>query len=216
MFGRLERNSAFAGPLAVALWIVGLIVVNAGSSKIPKNPTDQQLLTWVQHNTNSILLGSWLFMLGCLAFVWFATVLRSHLGAAEGASTFSTLSFAGALAAATFGMLTVAGDAGTAINKNDVSAATAGTFHHSSDMFFIAAELAAVLFLTGAAIVALRTRALPKWWAIFGLVIAVVLIIGPIGWIGLIFGLPIWTLGTAWLLYRRAPVGNISTAPVPA
>ncbi len=64
-----------------------------------------------------------------------------------------------------------------------------------------------ILFFAGAAIVALRTRALPKWWAIFAIVIAIVLVIGPIGWAGLIFGLPIWTLGTSWLLVRGpAPV----------
>jgi hypothetical protein len=32
--------------------------------------------------------------------------------------------------------------------------------------------------------------------------IAIVLVIGPIGWAALIFGLPIWTLGTTWLLVR--------------
>jgi type IV secretory pathway TrbD component len=38
---------------------------------------------------------------------------------------------------------------------------------------------------------------LPRWWAGFSGLVAVVLIVGPIGWIGLIFGLPIWTLGTS-------------------
>ena len=41
---------------------------------------------------------------------------------------------------------------------------------------------------------------LPRWWAGFGGLVAVVLIIGPIGWLGLIFGVPIWTLGTSLLV----------------
>jgi hypothetical protein len=31
-----------------------------------------------------VLLGGWLFMLGCLAFIWFAAVLRARLAEAEG------------------------------------------------------------------------------------------------------------------------------------
>jgi type IV secretory pathway TrbD component len=38
---------------------------------------------------------------------------------------------------------------------------------------------------------------LPRWWAAFSGLVAVVLLIGPIGWLGLIFGVPIWTLGTS-------------------
>ena len=38
---------------------------------------------------------------------------------------------------------------------------------------------------------------LPRWWAAFSGLVAVVLLIGTIGWLGLIFGVPIWTLGTS-------------------
>jgi len=200
---RFERWSASAGVLAVVFWILGLVVTNSMSDKIPHHPTDAQLLAWVQGNTNSILSGGWLFMLGCVGFVWFAAVLRGRLVASEGGSaTFATLSFGGAVAAAAFGMLSAAGDVGAAINKNDISPATAGTLHHASDMFFVCAELASIPFLVGAAIVVFRTRVLPKAWAWFAMLIAVVLVIGPIGWIGVIFGVPLWTLGTTWFLVR--------------
>lgn len=209
---RFERSSAVAGVLAVVLWILGLVVTNSFSDKIPGNPTDQQLLAWIKGNTNSVLLGGWLWMLGCVAFVWFAAVLRGRLAAAEGGTrTFSTMCFGGAVAAAVFGMLTVAGDVGAAINKNDISAATAGTLHNGSDAFFVGAELSAILFFLGAAVVALRTAVLPKWWAWFAVLIAVVLVIGPIGWAALIFGVPIWTLGTTWFLLR-GPQEPVRTA----
>jgi hypothetical protein len=79
MQGRLERLSLLAAPLAIALWIAGLVVTNSFSDKIPSNPTDGQLLSWVQGNANSILFGGWLFMIGCLALIWFAAILRSRL-----------------------------------------------------------------------------------------------------------------------------------------
>ncbi len=212
---RSDRLTALAGPLAIVLWIVGLVVTNSLSDKIPHDPTDAQLLTWIKGNTNSILLGGWLWMLGCVSFVWFAAYLRSRLAAAEGGVTmYSTLCFAGALAGAVAGMLTAAGDIGGAINKNDISAATAGTLHHAGDMFFVAAELMMILFFLGAAIVALRTRVLPVWWAYFAILIAIVLVIGPIGWAALIFGTPVWILGTTWFLLREegAPGTVPSTA----
>jgi hypothetical protein len=212
---RLARTSAAAGVLAIVLWILGIAVTNAMSDKIPHNPTDQQLLTWVQGNSVSILFGGWFFMLGCLAFVWFAAALRDRLVAAEGGTAmFSSLAFAGAAIAAGFGMLTQAGDVGAAIDKDNISAATAGTMHHVSDMFFVCAELAVILFFVGTAIVALQTGALPKWWAFFAILIAIVLVIGPIGWAALIFGLPIWTLGTTWLLLRPASAARRTMEPV--
>lgn len=108
-------------------------------------------------------LGGWLFMLGCVSFVWFAGILRSRLAAAEGGTTtFTTLAFGGAVAGAVFGMLTAAGDVAAGINKNDISAATAGTLHRGSEAFFVGAELALILFFAGSAIVVLQTRTLPK------------------------------------------------------
>jgi hypothetical protein len=99
--------------------------------------------------------------------------------------------------AALSGMLTAAVDVAGGLDKKDITPATAATFHHATDVFFITTELAAVLPLAVVAVVAWRTRVLPRWWAAFGGLVAVVLIVGPIGWIGLIFGVPIWTLGTS-------------------
>src|SRR5262249_2568077 len=160
-------------------WIVGLVVTNALSDKIPSHASDQQLLAWIQGNQTTVILGGWLFMLGCAAFVWFAVVLRSRLLAAEGgAHTFTTLAFGGAVGTAVLGMLIPAGDVGSAIDHDSISAATAGAFHHLNDVFFVGAELFAVVFFAAVAVCSLRTRALPKWWALLALLIAVVLIIG--------------------------------------
>lgn len=209
---RGERTGALTGALAIVLWILGLVVMNSFSDKIPHHPSDAQLLGWVKGNTNSILLGGWLWMLGCVSFIWFASVLRARLAAAEGdVSHYVTVCFAGALAGAVFGMLTTAGDVGAAINKGSISAATAGTLHNSGDMFFVAAELAMILFFLGAAIVSLRTGLLPRWWAYFAILIAVVLVIGPIGWAALIFGTPLWILGTTWFLLRPERSSRAST-----
>lgn len=202
--------------IAVALWIGGLVVTNTLSDRIPHHPTDEQLYTWVQGNQNPILMGGWLWMLGCLSLVWFAAVLRARLAEAEGGQhTYTTLAFGGVSIAAVFGLLIPAGDMGAAIDHDSISAATAGMLHNSTDMFFIAAELALILFFVGTAVVALRTGALPKWWALFALLIAVVLVIGPIGWAALTFGTPVWLLGTG-LIVGSTPRRRARAVPAAA
>ena len=187
--------------LSVALWIAGLVVINSFSDKIPHHPTDAQLLTWIQGNQNPIISGGWLWMIGCLSFLWFAALRRARLAAAEGgAHTYATLAFAGAAAATVFGILMQAGDLASAINQDSVTPATAGTLHHIGDMFFVGGELALIPFFAGVAVVAFRTALLPKWWAAFSILIAVVLAIGPIGWAALIFGTPVWLLGTGLIV----------------
>jgi len=210
----LERRIALiAGPLAVVLWIVGLIV-GASGSKIPHHATDAQLLVWVQGNKNSIILGSFIFIVGCVVFLWFASILRTRLAAAEGENhTFSTLVFGASTAMAVLGMGTK-GDIVTAINPNDVSAATAGAMHHVGDLFFIGAEVSLFAVLVGTAVVAYKTAVLPKWWASLGALVGVVALIGPIGWAALIFGFPLWTLGTTVFLARKPRAASTRTAVV--
>jgi hypothetical protein len=186
---------------AIGLWIFGLVVINSFSDKIPHNPSDAQLLAWVQGNQNPIMSGGWLWMIGCLSFLWFAALLRPRLAEAEGGShTYTVLAFAGACAATVFGLLIQGGDFAAALDQDSISAATAGTLHHLSDMFFIGAELSLIPFFAGVAVVAFRTAVLPKWWAAFSILIAVVLVIGPIGWAALIFGTPVWLLGTGLIV----------------
>ena len=212
-----QRPLLLPAVLAVGLWIAGLVVINKFSDKIPHNPTDAQLLTWIQGNQNPVISGGWLWMVGCLSFLWFAALLRPRLADAEGgAHTYTTLAFAGAAAATVFGLLIQAGDVGAGIDQDSISAATAGVLHNASDMFFVCAELALIPFFVGIAVVAFRTAVLPKWWAAFSILIAIVLLIGPIGWAALIFGTPVWLLGTGLIVGSRPRVRQRKVATATA
>jgi type IV secretory pathway TrbD component len=46
---------------------------------------------------------------------------------------------------------------------------------------------------------------LPRWWAVLSGLLVILLLVGPLGWIGLIFGLPLWTLGTSLFVLLRSP-----------
>ena len=187
------------GPLTVALWIAGLFLLM--THQPGSHASGSQILAWYKADTDTILLGGWLFMLGCLGFVSFFAGARRRLATAAGQdSQLPGLGFAGAALTALSGMAMAALDVTGGLDKKDIGAATAATFHHSVDVFFLCAELAAILPVGAVAILAWRTRVLPRWWAAFSGLVAVVLVVGPIGWIGLIFGLPIWTLGTSLLV----------------
>jgi hypothetical protein len=187
-----NRRWALAGPLTVALWIAGLALLT--SHQPGDHATGSDILAWYKAHTDTILLGGWLFMIGCIGFATFVAGLRPRLGDA------APLAVAGAAIAALSGMLMAAVDVAGGLDKKDIGPATAATFHHSVDIFFICAELAAMLPIGVVAVIAWRTRVLPRWWAGFSGLVAVVLVVGPIGWIALIFGLPIWTLGTSLIV----------------
>jgi len=200
-----NRRWALVGPLTVGLWIIGLILLNHNGPG--DHASGSEILAWYKSSTDTILLGGWLFMIGCLGFVVFVAGVGQRI-------TAPALALAGAAIAGVSGMLTAAVDVAGGIDKNDITPATAATFHHAVDIFFITAELTAVLPLAVIAVLAWRTRVLPRWWAAFSGLVAVVLIVGPIGWIGLIFGVPIWTLGTSLfvLLGSRARMRTAAAA----
>ncbi len=201
-----NRGWALFGPLAIVLWVAGMALVTKGAPG--QHATGSDILAWYRADTDTILLGGWLFMLGGLAFVTFAAGLRGRLAAAAGsAAQLPGLAFAGAVMAGVFGMLTGAVDVAGGIDKSDIGPTTAAAFHKSVDIFFVCAELAAIVPLVAVALVAWRTRVLPRWWAAFSVLVAIVLVVGPIGWLGLIFGVPLWTLGTSlFVLLRRSRV----------
>jgi len=199
-----NRRWALVGPLSIALWVVGIILINRNGPA--DHSTGSQILAWYKSDSDSVTLGAWLFGLGCIGFVTFIAGLRVRLAEAAGpASMLPGLALVGAAMAGLAGILTAAVDLAGGIDKNEIPPATAATFHHSVDIFFVGAELAAILPLAAVAIVAWRTRVLPRWWAAFAGLVAAVLVVGPIGWLGLIFGVPLFTLGTSLFVLLRSP-----------
>jgi hypothetical protein len=64
---RWEQLSPLAGVAAVALWIAGLAITDAPDTSTHR--TDAQILAVYQHHANNVIVGSWLFMLGCVFFL---------------------------------------------------------------------------------------------------------------------------------------------------
>jgi hypothetical protein len=208
LIDRLERYSILAGILAVLLWIVGVVMSRGEHVGLPGGLPEEgaeEVLTYFREHEGSVLAGAWLFMLGSLLFLWFVGALRSRLTDAEGgAGTLATIALAGGIATAIFTLGMPIGGLVATLEVNQIDASTAQALNGVEAVFFIGAELSAIVLLIATAAVWLRTRTVAAWWAWATMLLAVWLLILPIGWIGLLIGVPVWTIVTSVMLLLRA------------
>ncbi len=205
---RWDRLAPLTGILAVVLWVVGAAMLfsdEPGSSASP-----DELAAHFADNAGRLLAGSFIFMLGVASFLWFVGTLRAVLARVEGGvGRVAGIAAAGGVATASmlFGM--VAPEAAGALQAQNEdrgpSPESADTLSALGDGFFIAAEVAAIVLVAATAVAVLRTGVLPRWVAWVSLLLAVWLVIGPIGWLGLLFGVPVWTVLISVLLWSKAP-----------
>jgi hypothetical protein len=204
---RWERFAPLTGIAAVVFWVLAVVIVESGDT-----PGDDALATemvrYFDAEETSIYLGGFALFIGSLLFVWFAGSLRAEVAAAEGGvSRMASIVFGAAVAKAIFDISTFAPQisGGFAANESDapLTPGAAQALWTAGDGFFIAASYAAALFLVATAVAILRWRVLPRWLAPINLLIALVLLIPPIGWAALIFAFPLWVILVSVLLYRR-------------
>jgi hypothetical protein len=201
MTDRWERYAALSGVIAVVLWVVGLLV----GGDVTNKDEAARILAAVKDHDARILVGGLIWTVGTAFFIWFLGVLRSRMYVAEGGTARLTATgFAGGVATAICIALAPGGDMAAALNKNDIDASAASALHNMGDAFFIGAEYLLPVLLVAAGLLALRTGLLPKWLAWVSFLIALVLLIGPIGWAALIFAFPLWVLVVSVLLWRSA------------
>jgi hypothetical protein len=201
----VERWTPAAGVLAVACWVVGLIIAGDIDSK----DKGSELLAYYQAHDGKLLVGGIVWLIGTALFLWFLGALRARLLAAEGPDgRLTSVAFAGGVATAICFALDVGPDMSGALSNDDLDASGARAVHSISDAFFLGAEYLAPVLLTATALVALRTGVFARWFAWLSLLIAFVMLIAPIGWAALVFAFPIWVLILTYLLWRPANSGS--------
>jgi hypothetical protein len=204
------------GVVAVILWVVAIVIVESAEGP-GDDPSALETLAYFEREESSIYAGSLIFFLGTLFFVWFAASVRQAILEREGGTgRLAAIAFAAAAMKAVFDMAFVAPHVAGAFAANEsdapLDAGAAQALWYVGDGFFVAAEFAAALFFVAAAVAAFRTRVLPLWLAWLSLIAAVALMIPPIGWAALIFGVPVWVLLVSFLLWRRASVAGAHAA----
>lgn len=209
-----ERLAALSGVVAVALWVIGIVIQE--SSNLPgDDASGDEVLAWFASEENTILAGGFVFMLGALFFFVFLAALRVRLLEAEGPVGFLTALVYGAGIAAALSLLMLpAPDMSGALSNEELTGDAALAVNSLGDMFFLGAELASALLIAAAGLIFIRTRVLPAWLGWASLVVALWLLIPPIGWAGLLLGVPLWTILVSVLLWMR-PAGEPVAARPP-
>jgi hypothetical protein len=209
---RWERYAPLTGVAAVLLWIVGTYLLEKDDR--PEGKDTAEFVAWVNQNDTAIIVGAIVFGFGVLLFLWMLGSLRASLFAAEGGTgRLATIAFAGGVATAISMMFTVLPHAQAAFDKDDTSDTSIDALVHMGDAFFGGVELFAIPLLVATALVTLRFGGLPRWVAWVSLVLALILAIPPIGWLGVIVGLPLWVLLLSVLLYRQHPTATLESTP---
>lgn len=217
----LDRFAPLAGVLAVILWIIGIAVTESSDAPDEDAPASA-IAEYFANESGGILAGSFIFMLGVAAFVWFLGSVRVRYHLAEGGTgRFTAIVFGAGILTAALAMAFMAPGAAAAFAADNLDRTlepgAAEALWIVGDGFFIAAEAAVVAFFFAAGVGALRFGVLPVWLAWASIVLAVIAVFPWIGWAAFIWGLPLWVLVTSvWMFMGAERADRVETrAPPP-
>ena len=208
--GRLERLAPLTGLLAIAVFIVAIVI-------FPDEPpgTDEsreEVAKFWLDNDNAAQISAALATLAMVPFLWFAGSLRSVLRSAEGGTgRLASIVFAGMLAFA------IAVATGAAIQwaiadaADDLPPESIQTLSPLVSGFFFPYVLGIAAWMLAIAVTVLRHGGLPKAIGWVSLVLGV-LACTPIGWVSFLLAAP-WVIAVSILLYRAQPAVAPPTAP---
>jgi hypothetical protein len=176
---RLELLLSGIAPLLLGL--AGLIVLEGPADRPELNQPPAAILYYFGKQ-DTVILGSFLLMLAAVAFIWFAGSLRAVLRREEGGEgRLSAIAFGGGVAAGVFMLAGPAANLFGALFAEQLTAAQAQTFYLFGDVFLYPAAMGAAVLVAATALVALRTAVLPRWAAWPSMVLALWLLIPPLG-----------------------------------
>jgi hypothetical protein len=202
-----ERLAPLDGIFAVVFWVAGVIVLQGPAHQPPIDSSPARALAFFKEHQGAILLGTFLVLVGSLFFLWFLGLVRIRLVEAEGGNhRLSSIAFAGGVASAVSLLLMPAVHAAGAFNNDRLSADAAQVYLGINFTFLYAAEFSAAVFLLATGLVSVSHGAFPPWLGWASLVLALWLLIPPIGWAGLLYAFPVWLVAVSVLLWRSSAV----------
>ena len=211
--GRWEQIGAAGGLVFIGLQVASQILIQAGGSEPPFNATAREIETFfMNQNPQLASVGGFLSVLSLLAFFWFLgtlwAALRRH---EEEPAWLSLVAFAFGVAA----MTTMFGNGSWELALlrlgEGFSAETTQLLFDQGNFAFAAFWVPLAGMLMATAVVAIRDRALPRWLAWFGLIVALALLAARTIWFttsGVKF-MPyvlfwVWLMAASVVLIRQA------------
>jgi len=188
------RAAAMAGIVFSVLYITSLVLIYR---TIPTDP--QEAGNWLQRDRRTVDLALYLLPFAGIAFLWFIGVLRDRLGALEdrffatvflgsGLLFLAMLFAAGALAAGVMTSYRV--DPERLMGSGIYTFARAAVYQ----IVNVYGLKMAGVFMISTSMIALRTGIFPRWLALLGFALAILLLfsVGHLHWMPLVF--PLWVL----------------------
>jgi hypothetical protein len=208
---KTPKAAAIAGMLFSVLLIAVFWLLR---SSIPADP--QEPGAWLNSNSGSVALALNLMPFAGIAFLWFIGVLRARLGQSED-QFFATVFFGSGLLflAMLFSSAAIVGAILIAFAMHPQELIGSATFHFARAAAYSLVNVymikMASVFMITTSTVAIYTGIAPRWLAILGFVLALILLFGSfyISWSFLVF--PLWVfLLSAYILTDsiRRPSGH--------
>ena len=114
---RWSRFAPLMGVLAVALWIIGVVIQETANTP-DEETTREQLVRYFNEDDNTIIAAGFIFMLGSAIFLWFLSTLRERFAARErGLERLSSVVFASGIVIAAMSMAAFAPQVGGAFAR---------------------------------------------------------------------------------------------------
>lgn len=188
------RAAAVAGILFSILFIISLILIWVS---VPADP--QELGKWLPRHWRTVNLALALLPFAGIAFLWFIGVLRDRIGHYEdrffatvflgSGLLFLAMLFVGSAVAG--GIIMVYGAETDKLVGSESYLFGRNVTHQLIQIYMM--KMAAV-FMISTCTVSLRIRIFPRWMAVLGYLLAVLLLIRPgdMQWVPLVF--PLWVL----------------------
>jgi len=188
------RAAAVAGILFSILMIASLVLIWIS---VPPNPQDEGV--WLPANWDTVNLALNLVPFAGIAFLWFIGVVRDQLGQSED-RFFATVFLGSGLlflammfdsAAVAGGTISLYGAAPSRLIESGIYSFGRSVTYEIMNVYTM--KMAGVFMLTTCTL-SIRTRILPRWMALLGIILALLLLLslGLVKWAPLVF--PLWIL----------------------
>ena len=211
--GRRSRTIEGAAVAGIASAVLGTLALAAFNRYPSLSSTDEELTRWFDDSTNQALLigGLALMSFSSIALLWFVAVIRRRLGELED-RFFGTVFLGSAIVCVVIQLVGAAAAAAPATAMNTLDAAAVSPTSVTLAGGLAAALLLAILpriqavFMFTTSTVILRTRVLPRWVALTGYIIGLLMIATPVVWRPMALPFEVWVLLVSiGLLVARRP-----------
>lgn len=195
--GRLERQAPLAGVLFAVLFVVGFL----SSGDTPDSTATGEEVVKHYDDVGMVLLGALTLLLGAVLIVFFAGALRRQLAVTGVEWLASVVLGGGVIFAAGLGVF--ASSQFALVEAADANQpAVAQALNVIDNNNFGTAIIGLTIVLLATAWHVLTTRSLPGWLGWVSLVLGILALAGPLGFVAFLL-FPFWVLAVSITLLRR-------------